>query len=74
MCSLKYGTTALMPASFKSPDIVEALLKGKANVEARDNVRHLEGNRCAACLLIAHLCVFVEGQMDSSDAGIIQIP
>ena len=63
-------------ANSKSPGIVEALLKAKANLEARNNVRHLEGSRCAVCILIAHACVFVAVRLHSSDVrcGKLQIP
>ena len=43
--------------SSKSPAVVEALVHGKADLEATDEVRHLEDNRCAACVLIGHACV-----------------
>ena len=43
----------------KTLDIVEALVKAKADVNAKSNVRHLEDSRCAACILIDHACVFV---------------
>ena len=31
----------------KAPTVVEALLKGKANMEAKNNVRHLQDHRRA---------------------------
>ena len=77
VCSLKSsGSNPLIRAAetSKSPAIVEALLKAKANTEAKNKVRHLEDSRCAACILIDHACVFVEVRHDRSDAGIIQIP
>ena len=52
----------------ESPSVVEALMKGKANLEATDKVRHWEDNRCAPYeltltltltdyVLIGHACV-----------------
>ena len=41
----------------ESPGIVEALLNGKADLEATDKVRHLEDIRCAPNVLIGHACV-----------------
>ena len=63
VCSLQDNDTPLTLAARynPSPAIVEALLKGKANIEATNNVRHLEDSRCATCILTAHSCVFVAG-------------
>ena len=60
MCSLKEGSTPLMIAAefSKSPAVVDALVNGKANVEARKRVGHLEDNRCAPHVLIDHACVY----------------
>ena len=59
-----------------SPAIVEALLKAKANVHTKDNVRHLECNRCEPYVVIDHSCVFVEGRQDSFDVwcAIFRLP
>ena len=56
-----------------SPDIVEALLQKKADANARNEVSHLEDSRCAACILIAHSCVFVAGPLHSSAVRYVQI-
>ena len=60
VCSFKDGDTPLMWAasSSKSPDVVEALVNGKANLEATDEVRHLEDKSvCPIYVLIDHACV-----------------
>ena len=59
VCLLKHGRTPLMYAAWssKSPAVVEALVYAKANLEATDQVRHLEDNRCAPYVLISHACV-----------------
>ena len=59
MCLLKYGKTPLMIAaqSSESPDVVKALVNGKANLEAKTKVGHLEDNRCAPYVLISRACV-----------------
>ena len=52
MCLLKEGKTPLMIAAefSKSPAVVEALVNGKANLEATDKVRHLEDTSvCPTC-------------------------
>ena len=41
----------------ESPAIVEALLNGKANLEAIDPVRHLEDSRHVPYVLIDYACV-----------------
>ena len=58
---------------FKSPAIIEALLKAKANVHAKDKVRHLDCNRCEPHVVIDHSCVFVEGRHDSVDVWCARI-
>ena len=57
--SLKHGSTPLMYAAqcSKSPAVVGALLNGKADLEARNKVRHLKDNQCAPYVLIGHACV-----------------
>ena len=58
---LKDGMTPLMRAAVlsESPTVVEALMYGKANLEATDSVRHLEDNRCSPyVVLIDHVCVY----------------
>ena len=59
VCSLKAALTPLMIAAkfSKCPGIVEALLNGKADLEATNKVRHSEDNRCASYVLIGHACV-----------------
>ena len=43
----------------KTPAVVEALLKGKANLEATDLVRHLQHNRCSPYVVLNdHACVY----------------
>ena len=68
VCSLMSGYTALLKGLFvaKSPEMVEALLKGKADVEAT-MVRHLEGNQCASQLYSLVTRVFIEGWIHCSD-------
>ena len=65
VCSLQHGHTPLMLAARcgKSPGIVEALLKAKANLEATDGVRHLEDNRCATHVysLTTRVCLLQDG-------------
>ena len=51
--------------SSKSPAVVEALLNGKANLEAM--VRLLEDIRCAPYICPFTTRVFVEGRLDPSD-------
>ena len=41
----------------ESPAVVEALINGKANLEAAGKVRHLEDYRCSPYVLIDHVCV-----------------
>ena len=41
----------------ESRAVVEALVNGKANLEATNKVRHLEDNRCPPYVLICHACV-----------------
>ena len=63
VCLLKGGHTALTlvgelsESPENSPAVVEALVKGKANLEAASEVRHLEDSRCASYFLIDHACV-----------------
>ena len=59
VCLLQHGYTPLMWAAgfSKSPGIVEALVHGKANLEAISKVRHLEDNRCVPYVFIGHACV-----------------
>ena len=57
---LKDGMTPLMRAAVlsESPTVVEALMHGKANLEAIDSVRHLEDNQCDPHVIIYHACVY----------------
>ena len=75
MCSLKGGFTPLMHAakSSESPAVVEALVNGKANLEATNSVRHLKDYRCSPYVLIDHACVLVVSLLYSADVrcGII---
>ena len=59
VCSLKHGYTPLLHAAqySESPAVVEALIHGKADLEATGSVRHLEGNRCNPYVLTGHACV-----------------
>ena len=56
---MKGGRTPLMYAARFSGSlaVVEALVNGKANLEATNKVRHLEDNRCPPYVLIGHACV-----------------
>ena len=67
VCSLKNGWSPLMWAA--SPAVVEALMNGKANLEATNTVRCLEDNRCAPYMCSLTTRVFIEGRHDSSDVG-----
>ena len=69
VCSLKAGRTPLMYAAWSSkcPDVVEALMNGKANLEATDTVRCLEDNRCAPYMCSLATRVFVEERLVSSN-------
>ena len=61
VCSLKKGSTPLMHAAqrSKSPAVVEALVKAKANLEATNSVRHLGDSRCSLYVLTLTLTDYV---------------